>query len=298
MKKIMKKIIAAIAGAVLAGVLFSGCGDTSGFDPSKSINVVSREEGSGTRGAFTELFGIELKYPGGAKTDMTTDEADIVSKTDVMLTSVSSDKYAIGYISLGSMNDTVKALEIDGAAATAENVGNGSYKVSRPFNIATKGEPQGLVKDFIDFMLSAEGQAVVIGSKYIAVSDNAPAYSGKRPSGKIVIAGSSSVAPVMEKLAEAYKTVNKDAKIEIQMSDSTAGMTGAIDGTCDIGMASRSLSDSEKSKLQSLEIAVDGIAVIVNKENPNAGLSKESVKAVFTGEITKWSEVNESAGAN
>lgn len=264
----------------------------STFDTTKSITVVSREDGSGTRGAFIELLGVEVKNNDGTKKDMTTDEADIVNKTDVMLTSIAGNPYAIGYISLGSLNDTVKAVLIEGVEASTENVKNGTYTVSRPFNIATKGEPTGLAKDFIDFILSSEGQAVVAQS-YIAVNDGASAYEGDKPSGKLVIAGSSSVTPIMEKLKEAYAAINPNATIEIQMSDSTAGMTGAIDGTCDIGMSSRALKDSEKETLQGLEIALDGIAVIINNENTIADLTKDQVKSIFTGEAANWSQLAE-----
>ena len=263
---------------------------SKGFNADKDITVVSREDGSGTRGAFIELFGVEVKNDDGTKKDMTTKEAIIAKQTDVMMTNVVGDDYAIGYISLGSLNDTVKAVEIDGVVPTSDNVKNGSYTVSRPFNIATKGEPTGLAKDFIDFIMSADGQEVV-GKSYIAIDDNAPTYSGSG-SGKIVVAGSSSVTPIMEKLKEAYIAINSGATIEIQMSDSSAGITAAIDGTCDIGMASRDLKDSELEQLTGAQIALDGIAVIINHANPAQSLSAEQVRAIFTGEILKWSEIN------
>ena len=271
---------------------FTGCGNKStGFDAENDITVVSREDGSGTRGAFIELFGIEEKASDGTKTDKTTKEAVIANKTDVMLTNVAGDEYAIGYVSLGSLSDKVKALKIDGAEATTENVKNGTYKVSRPFNIATKGEVSEVTQDFINYILSADGQKIVSDS-YIAVNDSEEPFRGTNPSGKIVIAGSSSVSPVMEKLKEAYLAVNPNAKIEIQTNDSTAGITAAIDGTCDIGMASRELKDSEVSSgLTSTAIALDGIAVIVNTANPVAELSSEQIKSVFTGETASWSEV-------
>lgn len=289
----MKKVIGlTLFLSVLVGTL-SGCSSNisnNQFDTSKTINVVSREDGSGTRGAFIELFAIVVKGGDGTKKDMTTKEAVIAKQTDVMMTNIAGDKYGIGYISLGSLNETVKAVQIDGAAATAENVINGSYPIARPFNIAAKGEPDGLAKDFIDYILSSDGQAVVSGS-YIAVADDAPAYSGDKPAGKIVVAGSSSVTPIMEKLKEAYLQINPNATIEIQQSDSSAGMMGAIDGTCDIGMASRELKDSELEQLTATQIALDGIAVIVNNENHAATLSTEHVRSIFTGEVTKWSEV-------
>lgn len=262
----------------------------SEFNQSQMINVVSREDGSGTRGAFIELFGIEEKSGDGTKKDRTSIEADIVNKTDVMLTTIAGDPYALGYVSLGSLSDKVKAVRIDDVEATSENIKNGSYTISRPFNIATKGDPTGLSKDFIDFIMSKEGQAVVADS-YIAVDEQALPYAGSKPTGTIVIAGSSSVTPIIEKLKEAYIIVNPNATIEIQMSDSTAGMTGAIDGICDIGMASRELKDDEKEQLQALPIALDGIAVIVNPNNPTVNLTKEQVKSMFIGETTEWADV-------
>ncbi|HPU48410.1 MAG TPA: substrate-binding domain-containing protein [Syntrophomonadaceae bacterium] len=287
----MKRIIFFLLLLLIAAGTIAGCTRDAGeFDPSKTIRVVSREDGSGTRSAFIELFGIEVKGADGSKKDLTTKEAVIAKQTDVMMTNIAGDKYAVGYISLGSINKTVKAIQIDGVDPTAENVQNGTYPVARPFNIATKGEPAGLAKDFIEFILSGDGQAVVAKS-YIAVDENAPAYAGSKPAGKIVVAGSSSVTPVMEKLKEAYLEINPNAIIEIQLSDSSAGMTGAIEGTCDIGMASRALKDSELEQLISTQIAWDGIAVIVNNENPVLSLTKEQVRGIFTGELTKWSEI-------
>ena len=276
----MKKLVCIL----LSIILFTACGD-SGFETGKDITVVSREDGSGTRGAFIELFGIEQKNDDGTKKDLTTKEAVIAKQTDVMMTNISGDKYAVGYISLGSLNDTVKAVQIEGVTPSAVNVKNGTYPIARPFNIVTNGEPTGLAKDFIDFILSANGQKVVVKS-YIAIDENTPTYAGSKPSGKIVVAGSSSVTPIMEKLKEAYLAVNPDAAIEIQMSDSSAGVTGTIDGTCDIGMVSRELKDSEQ--LNCIRIALDGIAVIVNHENPTANLTKNQVKAIFTGETLTW----------
>ncbi len=290
-------IRAAIAILIILALLTSfavltGCASdsaSSSFSASKEINVISREEGSGTRGAFIELLGIEVKEASGKKTDRTTIEAVIANKTDVVLTSVAGDKYSIGYISLGSLNDNIKAVSVDGVAASAGNIKNKTYKVSRPFNIATKGTPSPLAQDFISFILSAEGQKVVSGS-YIAVDDKAKPYNGSKPAGKLVIAGSSSVSPVMEKLIEAYKTINATASIELQTSDSTAGMTAAMNGTCDIGMASRELKESELSGLKPTAIALDGIAVIVNKDNPVNNLASARIKEIFIGEITKWDE--------
>lgn len=269
-------------------------GDTSDFDSSYEITVVSREEGSGTRGAFIELFGIEEKDADGNKTDNTTVEAMITNSTSVTMTTVAGNEYAIGYASLGSLDDTTKALKIDGVEATAENIKNGSYAVSRPFNIVTKGEVSETARDFIDYIMSAEGQAVADENGYIAVDDQVPAYAGTKPAGKVVVAGSSSVTPVMEKLKEAYLEVNTEAEIEIQESDSTTGITSTQEGTCDIGMASRDLQDSEiESGIEAQAIALDGIAVIVNKENPIDSMTKDQVKDIFTGAVTEWASVIE-----
>ena len=259
------------------------------FDASEYINVTSREDGSGTRGAFIELFGIEEKNEAGEKVDYTTEEANITNSTDVMLTTVAGDEYAIGYVSLGSLNDTVKAVSIDGAEATVENIKSGSYTIARPFNIATKGEVSEVAQDFINFILSADGQAVIADKGYITVDDAAAAFESNGAEGKVVVAGSSSVTPVMEKLKEAYVAVNAGAEIEIQESDSTTGMTATMDGTCDIGMASRDLKDSEtEGGLTATVIAMDGIAVIVNNDNPTTELSKDDVNSIFRGEVTTW----------
>ncbi len=257
----------------------------------KDIVVVSREDGSGTRGAFIELFGVEQKDADGKKVDYTTLDAEIVNSTSVVLQTVAGNDAAIGYISLGSLNDTVKALQIDGADASVANVKDGSYKISRPFNIVTKAEVSESAKAFIDFILSAEGQAVVADNHYIPM-DNAPAFAGSTVAGKVVVAGSSSVTPVMEKLKEAYAAVNPNAEIEIQMSDSSTGVKMAIEGTCDIGMASRALKDSETAEgVASTVIATDGIAVIVNLNNPLAGLTAEQVRQIYVGEVLSWLDV-------
>lgn len=300
--KVKKVLGLTLAAAMLAGALTACGGSTtttstssegtksSAFDTNRTITVVSREDGSGTRGAFIELFGIEEKDDAGNKVDKTTTEAIIANKTDVMLTNVSGDTYAIGYVSLGSLSSSVKAVKIDGTEATPENVKNGTYKIARPFNIATKAEISEVAQDFIDFILSQEGQEVVTDG-YIQIDDAAPAYSGSAPEGKIVVAGSSSVSPIMEKLKEAYLAINPNATIEIQTSDSTSGMNGAIEGTCDIGMASRDLKDSELAELTSTSIALDGIAVVVNNDNPVESLTSDNVKSIFTGEVEAWSEV-------
>ncbi len=290
----LKKIALITLSTMLAASCLAGCGNSKasgGFDTSKTITVMSREDGSGTRGAFVELFGVEQKDENGEKVDHTSDEAIITNSTSVMMTSVAGDTYGIGYISLGSLNNTVKALKIDGAEATVENIKSGSYKISRPFNIATKDKVSEVTQDFIDYIMSADGQAVIEENGYISASD-AAAYSGSKPSGKIKIAGSSSVTPVMEKLKEAYLKVNTNAEIEIQQNDSTTGMTSAIEGICDIGMASRELKDTETAKgIKGTTIALDGIAVIVNKDNKAEDLTSEQVMKIYTGEITKWSDV-------
>ena len=282
----MKKMICVIA--VVAMMM------TSVFALADEINVISREDGSGTRGAFVELFGIEQKNAEGKKVDYTTDECDITNSTSVMMTSVAGNDCAIGYISLGSLNDTVKALAIDGAEATVENIKAGTYNVARPFNIATLAETSEAAQDFIAFIMSAEGQAVIEAKGYIAVVENAAAFEGGKVSGKIVIAGSSSVTPVMEKLAEAYMAINSNVEIELQQSDSSSGMTSTRDGVCDIGMASRDLKDSEmEAGLVPMTIAMDGIAVIVSNDNEVNGLTTEQVRDIYMGEITEWSDVNE-----
>ncbi|MGN1006699.1 MAG: substrate-binding domain-containing protein [Aristaeellaceae bacterium] len=282
----MKKILAMVLAMLL--VIGSACA------VAEEINVISREDGSGTRGAFIELFGIEQKDENGNKVDYTTDEADITNSTSVMMTSVAGNPNAIGYISLGSLNDTVKALNIDGVAASVENIKAGIYTVARPFNIATKAEVSEAAQAFIDFILSAEGQAVVEENGYIAVVEDAPAYAGSSVEGKVVVAGSSSVTPVMEKLKEAYLAINPNAEIEVQQSDSSTGMNSAIEGVCDIGMASRAVKDSElEAGLVSTTIAMDGIAVIVSNDNAQTDLTADQVRAIYMGEITDWSEVNE-----
>lgn len=303
MNSMTKKITATALFGVLAVSAFAGCGgagsssngssdagsDAAKFDASKTISVVTREEGSGTRDAFTELTGVLVK-DGDNKTDNTTTSAVTINSTEAVITNVKDNEAAIGYISLGSLNDTVKALKIGGVEATADNVKSGDYAVSRPFNIAYKGELSDVAKDFVDYIMSSDGQKIVSDNGYVTVSENA-AYSGKKPSGKISVAGSSSVSPVMEKLAEAYQQVNTNAKVEIQTSDSSAGMQSAMGGTCDIGMASRDLKDEEKSALKVETIAKDGIAVIVNNANTCDDLTLDKVKSIYTGETTVWSDI-------
>lgn len=303
MKSMTKKITATALFGVLAVSAFAGCGgagsssngssdagsDVAKFDASKTISVVTREEGSGTRDAFTELTGVLVK-DGDNKTDNTTTSAVTINSTEAVITNVKDNEAAIGYISLGSLNDTVKALKIGGVEATADNVKSGDYAVSRPFNIAYKSELSDVAQDFVDYIMSSDGQKIVSDNGYVTVSENA-AYSGKKPSGKISVAGSSSVSPVIEKLAEAYQKVNTNAKVEIQTSDSSAGMQSAMGGTCDIGMASRDLKDEEKSALKAETIAKDGIAVIVNNANTCDDLTLDQVKSIYTGETTVWSDI-------
>lgn len=291
-----KRLLGAVLVSVLAGSLLAGCAGSNsarGDGARNGINVLSREDGSGTRSAFIELFGIEQENADGRKMDLTTDGAQVTNSTAVMMTTVSQDVSAIGYISLGSLNDTVKTAKIDGSDATPENVKSGAYKVSRPFNIVTKEDLSETAQDFVDFIMSAEGQAVVEEEGYISV-DGAQAYAGSKPAGKVVVAGSSSVAPVMEKLSEAYMKINTDAEIEVQQSDSTTGINSADEGLCDIGMASRSLQDSEQELgLVSTVIATDGIAVIINKDNEVSDLTSDQVREIYTGEVTKWSDLTE-----
>ena len=298
----MKKSVSLLlAGLMLCGAL-AGCGgnnntaentDSQTEQTSEStgtsgaIHVVSREDGSGTRGAFVELTGVE-----DDNGDNTTVDAEIANRTDAVLTTVAGNEAAIGYVSLGSLNDTVKAVTVDGVEATVDNVKSGTYTLSRPFNIATKGEPTGVAADFINFIMSADGQAIV-GEDYITVNDEAEAFTSDGSSGQITVGGSSSVSPVMEQLIEAYEAVNPNAKIELQTSDSTSGMTGAMDGTFAIGMASRELHDDEAGQLTAQAIAMDGIAVIVNPANTVDNLTMDQIRSIYVGETTDWSEVAE-----
>lgn len=310
----MKKIISLVLLSALALMMFAGCSSTEtettagtttagtttagseGTTAAESeggaaegpISVVSREDGSGTRGAFVELIGIEDENG----EDMTTDTAEITNSTSVMMTTVAGNKNAIGYISLGSLNDTVKALSVDGAEPTVDNIKSGDYKVSRPFNIVTTGNESEVTKDFISFIMSEEGQKIVEEEGYIS-QGNEGAYAGTKPEGKITVSGSSSVTPVMEKLKEAYEALNTNATIELQQSDSSTGVKDALSGTSDIGMASRELKESEVSEgAVGKVIAIDGIAVVVNNENPISSITGEDIKGIYTGEITDWSEVS------
>lgn len=290
MKKFLTVVLAVmmIAGlAACGGNEDGGSGEGAGGngEGGAAITVISREDGSGTRGAFTELMGIMVD-----DVDNTTPSAEISQSTSVVMTTVAGNTNAIGYISLGSLNDTVKAIKVDGVEATVDNIKNGKYAVSRPFLALTNGKESKLTKDFVSFIKSADGQKIIAQEGYITVSDDAASYETKSGlSGKIVCAGSTSVAPVMQKLADAYKAINKDVTIEIQQTGSGAGITSTIEGTCDLGMASRELKDEEAAQGVSAEtIALDGIAVIVNKENTAEDLSSEQIRQIFTGEITQW----------
>ena len=284
-----KKIVGILAAAVIGTTAFA----TVASAASGTINVISREDGSGTRGAFIELFGIQEEKD-GEKIDMTTVDASITNSTSVMMTTVAGDENAIGYISLGSLNDTVKAVKIDGAEATAENVANDTYKVSRPFNIVTGEKVSEAAQDFVNYIMSEEGQQIVEDNGYIKADAEAKPYEAADVEGKVVVAGSSSISPVMEKLKEAYEAVNKNVTVEVQQSDSTTGVTSAAEGICDIGMASRDLKEEETGvKLTATVIAKDGIAVVVNNENEVEDLTSDQVKAIFTGETTEWEDLAE-----
>ena len=300
----LKKFLAVAAIVAMTAVSVVGCGSkeegTEGgteskteWDAGNDISVVSREDGSGTRGAFIELFGVEEKDENGEKMDMTTEEAAITNSTSVMMNTVAGNEYAIGYISLASLDDTVKALKIDGAEATVDNIKSGTYKIQRPFNIVTKEGLSDVAQDFVNYIMSPDGQKVVEENNGIPMDDVKP-YESNGATGKIVVAGSSSVSPIMEKLKEAYLKVNTGAEIEIQTNDSTTGVTSVIDGLCDIGMASRELKDTETSAgVTPTVIALDGIAVIVNNDSAVDELSSEQVKSIYTGEVLTWDEVVE-----
>lgn len=277
----MKKFLALLSCAVLMAATAVGCGSQN-----EKITVVSREDGSGTRSAFSELMGIVKDDK-----DNTTDTAEVTNSTSVMLTTVAGNQAAIGYVSLGSLNDTVKAIKVDGVEATAENVKAGKYAVSRPFNIVTGKDLTHLAQDFISYILSTDGQAVVDEKGYISVTQG-EAYKASGQTGTLTIAGSTSVAPLMEVLADKYMALNSGVKIEIQQSGSSAGITSAVEGVCQIGMASRELKDSETAKgVTATKIAMDGIAVIVNKDNSCSEMTSDQIRKIYTGETTQWSDL-------
>ncbi len=291
-KKVRKAVGLALSALLVVGMV--GCGNSANGGSKNgdtAISVVSREDGSGTRSAFVELTGVEEKDKDGNKIDNTTDEAIISNSTEIVMTTVAGNKNAVGYISLGSLNDTVKGVNIDGVEPTADNIVNGKYSLSRPFNIVTKDGLSDVAQDFISFIMSEDGQKIISENGYVEV-DNTGAFKSNNAKGKIVIAGSSSVTPVMEKLQEAYKKINGNAEIELQESDSTTGVNAAADGTCDIGMASRALSDEESNKgLKTTSIAMDGIVVIVNTENDITDLTTAQVNDIFRGNVTTWDDV-------
>lgn len=290
-EKNMKKIVILGLVAIMAVGLLAGCGKKSDsgkdFDDSKPITPISREDGSGTRGAFDELAGIVVDD----KSNLVAD-ADIQSSTNAVMTSVAGNKYGIGYVSLGSLNDTIKAIKVDGVEASEETIKDKTYKISRPFLLLTKKADNELVKDLNDFILSKEGQEIVSKEGYVTVSDDAKSYEAKNLSGKLVIVGSTSVGPLMTTLADEYQKLNSKVKIEIQEQGSSAGIKAAIDGKADIGMSSRELKEEEtKEGLKELTIALDGIAVVVNKENPISDLTLEHITKIYTGEIKNWADV-------
>lgn len=316
-KNLFTKAAAFIAVAALTAGTFAGCSNSGSkdnattaagatkaeqtadkqgnnaaadFDTSKDITVVTREEGSGTRGAFVELTGVEQKNADGKKIDMTTEEAIVQSSTQNVITAVNGDTYAIGYVSLGSLNKDVKAVKVDGVEATVDTVKSGEYKVQRPFNIATKDDVSDAAKDFISYIMSSEGQAIIEDNGYIKV-DDAATYAATDAKGEVKISGSSSVTPVMEKLKEAYEKVNSNITITINQSDSSTGMKDAAEGISDIGMASRDLKDSELETLKNTVIAKDGIAIVVNNASPIENLTSDQIMKIYTGEITTWADV-------
>lgn len=276
--------LAALIGLIAAVVRF-GCEPGDPFE----IAVISREDGSGTRSAFVELTGIEETDPNGEKIDQTTVEAIVANNTNVVMTTVAGNRCAVGYISLGSLNETVKPLKIDGVEISVESIHSDEYKLARPFTVAYRGELSEIARDFLDFVLSDAGQAGVASVKYVPVSSGDYRTDGGR-SGKIVIGGSSSVAPVMEKLKEAYRALNPGVEIEVQPSDSTTGALNAIEGIVDLAMASRELKGSEREALTPVVIARDGIAVIVHRDNPIESITLAQLRAVFTGELLSWNE--------
>lgn len=295
-----KKILATAVAGLMVMASLAGCGnsgsntgsasaeDNASFDKTAAISVITREDGSGTRSAFVELTGVQEEKD-GQKTDNTLPSAIVQSSTQAVLTGVAGDKTAIGYISLGSLNNTVTAAKIDGVAPTAETVKDGTYKISRPFNIATKDDLSETAQNFIDYILSEEGQKIVAEEGYVEVVEGAKSFAGAKGEGTVKVGGSSSVAPVMEKLAEAYKKINTKVTVEVNTSDSSTGMSSAAEGTVDIGMASRELKDSEIEKgLKNTVIAQDGIAVIINKENTVDDITLDQLKGIYTGNITTW----------
>lgn len=283
------KILTLCAGVamVASATMMSACNGSDEFNPKRSVSVISREQGSGTRDAFVELTGVLVKQD-GKKKDMTTADALVIDGTQAVMSNVAGNEYAIGYISLGSLNNSVKAVEIEGVPVSVATVREGQYKIARPFNVAFKDVENILLNDFLEFISSKQGAAIIEKNGYVSVNPDAKDYESQGYVGKLVIAGSSSVSPVMEKLKEAYMEINKEVLIEIQTNDSSSGMLAAKEGTCDLGMASRGLKESESNALKFKTFAMDGIAVVVNQKNPVKNLNLTQVKAIFTGEAKSW----------
>lgn len=292
-----KKILAVMSAIVITTLAFTGCGSNNeSADKSSSaasdgmsgaITVVSREEGSGTRDAFVELMGIVDENDN----DLTTQTAEVTNSTSVMMSTVAQNDKAMGYVSLGSLSDTIKAVKVDGVEANAENIKSGDYKVSRPFNIAYKEDKlTDLDKDFIKFIMSEQGQSIVDSEGYISL-DAEGSYEAAGLKGKITLAGSTSVAPLMDVMKDEYTKLNPDVTIEIQESGSSAGIQSAMEGATEIGMSSRDLKDEEAAELTAKQIAMDGIAVIVNKENTLNNLTSNQIKSIYVGDVTDWADV-------
>ena len=289
-KETGKKVLAVIGAAAIIGTVLAGCSAASGEKEkdNASITVISREEGSGTRDAFVELMGIVDENDN----DITIQTAEITNSTSVMTSTVAGNKSAIGYVSLGSLSEEVKALQLDGVEPSTQAVKSGEYKLQRPFNIAyINGSLSDTAKDFVSYIMSTDGAKIIDGEGYIS-TDTQTTYKASGKKGTVTLAGSTSVAPLMNVLADQYKALNPDVKIEIQESGSSAGIQSAIEGAVDIAMSSRDLKDDEAKTLQATQIALDGIAVIANKENSVTNITSQQVKQVYTGEITSWSEIN------
>lgn len=301
-----KKILTILSTVLVMSMVFTACAKEEAkpqpveqpvteqpapdFDVKNDITVVARDAASGTRGAFHELMKIKVKE-GDTEVDKLVTGALEFDGTDKVITAVEGDKYGIGYISLGSVSERIVAASVDGVEATIENVKSGDYKVARPFLLVTKGTESDLVKDFIAYTESVQGQKMVEEKHYISSVEKPVEYKASGLSGTIKVAGSTSVTPLMEKLQEAYKELNPNVVFEMQSNGSSQGIKSAIDGSYDIGMSSRGLKDDEKSQLNEYTLAIDGIAVIVNKENPMTDISSENITKIYTGEIEKWSEV-------
>lgn len=285
----VKQIFTSVMIIVVLATMLTGCGKANKeFTTDSEIVVISREDGSGTRSAFVELTGV-LEKTETTVTDNTVPSAIIQNNTQAVLTGVAGDNTAVGYISLGSLNDTVTAMKIEGVAPSAESIKDGSYKISRPFNIATKATVSEPAENFINYVLSTEGQKTIAQLGYVGAVENSSPFTGVRGKGTVKIAGSSSVSPVIERLAEEYEKINPDVNIEVNTNDSSTGMTSTAEGVVDIGMASRELKESEiKKGLTGIAIAKDGIAVVINKENTVTDITLEQLKSIYTGEVTTW----------